>query len=137
MDSTQEEKLIQSGIEKTKQLHEILSAKKFNFDQFIDLIVKRSNNFERQIMVDEYKTQFSEDIFAIIEKKFKDELREILTFLFYNPYELDARIINISLRGKKRDEKAVIEIICSRPFWYLETVNQEYECLYNISIKED
>ena len=137
MESTEEEKIVAAAKEKTKELHNLLSAKNLDHDKFFELIVKHSKNFDRQIMVDEYQEQFSENLFDVLNKKFSGELKEIVTFLFYNPYELDARIINNSLRGKKRDEKAVIEIICSRPYWYLQTVDQEYFRLYNIHLKDE
>ena len=63
MESTEEEKIVAEAKEKTKELHDLLSAKDLDYDKFFELIVKRSKNFDRQIMVDEYQEQFSENLF--------------------------------------------------------------------------
>ena len=57
--------------------------------------------------------------------------------MFYNYYELDARILHKAFKEGKRDEKAIVEIFASRPHWYLQIVDEEYKKIYGISLKDD
>ena len=57
--------------------------------------------------------------------------------MFYNYYELDARVLHKAFKGKKRNEKPIVEIFASRPHWFLQTVDQEYNRIFGISLKDD
>lgn len=121
---------------KTDELNNILTNPKINYDSLFSLITS-STNYDRQIMVQYYDYKYKKNLFEVINKLFSSHLKDILTYFFYSPYELDARILNKSLHSFRKDEKAIIEIFVSRPQWYLQQVDQIYETLFKTSLKKD
>ena len=77
----------------------------------------------------------SRSIIRAINAVFVGNLKEILTYMFYNPYELDERLLNNSFI--KKDKKLIIEIFASRPKWYLELIDQEYKRIFNYSLRSE
>jgi annexin A7/11 len=97
-----------------------------------------TTNYERQIIAEEYKQKFSKTIFEEINAKISNkDTKNIVTLMFYNYYELDARTIHKALKEGKRNEKPIIEIFASRPSWFLQIVNDEYKRIYGITLKEE
>lgn len=121
---------------KTDDLYNILTSPKLNYDNFFNLITS-CTNYERQIISSYYEHKFKKNLLEDIQKNFSSDLKDILTYYFYSPYELDARILYKSLHSFRKDEKAIIEIFASRPQWYLEKINEEYSKINKISLKND
>ena len=119
---------IKIGKEKGEKLYDLLTEKKLDYDAIFNLIIS-TNNYERQIMQDYIEKNHSRSIIQALEIQFSGNLREILIYMFYSPYELDARLLNTGLHSFKTDTKLIIEIFASRPKWYLEFINQEYKRL--------
>ena len=136
MDSDDEE-LIKISSEKAVVLHNILIEKNLNYDSLFSFLLS-TNNYERQIIAEEYKQKFSKTIFEEINAKISNkDTKNIVTLMFYNYYELDARTIHKALKEGKRNEKPIIEIFASRPSWFLQIVNDEYKRIYGITLKEE
>ena len=136
MDSDDEE-LIKISSEKADILHNILIEKHLNYDSLFSFLLSVSN-YERQIIAEEYKLKYSKTIFEEINTYITDkDTNYIITLMFYNYYELDARTIHKALKEGKRNEKPLIEIFASRPSWFLQIVNDEYKRLYGITLKEE
>ena len=134
MDSEEEE--IKRALEKTDILFSIFIGNPLNYDMLFDLLI-RSSNYERQIIAEEYKIKYNKSVFDEIKNLISNEdVRNIVTLMFYNYYELDARILHKALREKK-DEKAIVEVFASRPHWFLQIVDEEYKKIYGISLKDD
>jgi annexin A7/11 len=76
-------------------------------------------------------------IIKALELTFSGNLREILIYMFYSPYELDARLLNAALKSFRMDYKLIVEIFASRPKWYLELIDQEYKKLYKVTLKSE
>ena len=136
MDSDDEE-LVKISSEKAVVLHNILTEKNMNYDSLFSFLLS-SNNYERQIIAEEYKLKYPktivEDINTYISNR---DTRYLLSLMFYNYYELDARTIHKALKEGRRNEKPVIEIFASRPSWFLQIVNDEYKRIYGITLKEE
>ena len=136
MDSDDEE-LIKISSEKAVVLHNILIEKNLNYDSLFSFLLN-TNNYERQIIAEEYKQKFSKTVFEEINAKISNkDTKNIVTLMFYNYYELDARTIHKALKEGKRNEKPIIEIFASRPSWFLQIVNDEYKRIYGITLKEE
>ena len=134
MDSEEEE--IKRALEKTDILFSIFIGNPLNYDMLFDLLI-RSSNYERQIIAEEYKIKHNKSVFDEIKKLITNEdVKNIVTLMFYNYYELDARILHKALREKK-DEKAIVEVFASRPHWFLQIVDEEYKKIYGISLKDE
>jgi hypothetical protein len=132
----EEEEVIRKAIEKTDILFSIFIGNPLNYDMLFDLLI-RSSNYERQIIAEEYKIKYNKSVFDEIKKLITNEdVKNIVTLMFYNYYELDARILHKALREKK-DEKAIVEVFASRPHWFLQIVDEEYKKIYGISLKDE
>ena len=136
MDSD-DEKLVKISSEKADILYTIFNDKTINYDALFTVLLS-SNNYERQMIAEEYKSKYSKTIFDEINTKISNkDTKYIITLLFYNYYELDARTIHKALKEGKRNEKPLIQIFASRPSWFLQIVNDEYKRLYGITLKEE
>ena len=131
-----DEKEIKEAIEKAEKLYVLLTDKNLNYDAIFNLILS-TNNYERQIMQDHIERNHSRSIIEAIEVQFSGNLREILIYMFYNPYELDARLLHTGFHCSKIDTRLIIEIFATRPKWYLDLINQQYKYLFNISLKSE
>lgn len=131
-----DEYLMKRCLEKTEQLFSVFTGNPLNYDMLFDILT-RTSNYERQIIVDEYKIRYNKSVFDEINSLITDKnVKNIVTLMFYNYYELDARILHKALKEKK-DEKAIVEIFASRPHWFLQTVDEEYNRIYGISLRDD
>ena len=131
-----DEELIKSASEKASTLHNMLNEKNINYDSFFSFLLS-TTNYERQIIAEEYKSKFIKTIFDDINTQISNkDVKYIVTLLFYNYYELDARTLHKALK-EKRNEKPIVEIFASRPSWFLQIVNDEYKKLYGITLKEE
>ena len=132
-----DEMLIKISSEKTVILHNILNEKNINYDNLFSFLLS-TNNYERQIIAEEYKIKYTRTIFEDLKKFITNkDTNYIITLMFYNYYELDARTIHKALKEGKRNEKPLIEIFASRPSWFLQIVNDEYKRIYGLSLKEE
>ena len=137
MEFDDDEELIKICSEKAVVLNDILNKKTLNYDEFFGFLMS-TTNYERQIIAEEYKQKFSKTVFEEINAKISNkDTKNIVTLMFYNYYELDARTIHKALKEGKRNEKPIIEIFASRPSWYLQIVNDEYKRIYGITLKEE
>ena len=131
-----DEELIKSASEKASTLHDMLNEKNINYDSFFSFLLS-TTNYERQIIAEEYKSKFTKTIFDDINTQISNkDVKYIVTLMFYNYYELDARTLHKALK-EKRNEKPIVEIFASRPSWFLQIVNDEYKKLYGITLKEE
>ena len=136
MESQDDAALIKKLEEKTDLLYNILYTEPLNTDMLFDLFT-RTSNYELQIMADEYQKKYETSVFEEINRVIQNkETKQVCTMLFYNYYELDARILHKALK-EKRDEKVIVEIFASRPYWFLQIVDEEYKRLYGISLKDE
>ena len=132
-----EDELIKTCSEKAVILNSFFEEKKINADGLFSFLLS-SKNYERQIIADEFSKKFGKTIFEVINNSsLNKDTKYITTLLFYNYYELDARTIHKALKEGKRKEKPLVEIFASRPSWFLQIVNEEYQRIYGISLKED
>ena len=132
-----DEMLIKISSEKTVILNKILNEKNINYDSLFSFLLN-TNNYERQIIAEEYKIKYTRTIFEDLKKFITNkDTNYIITLMFYNYYELDARTIHKALKEGKRNEKPLIEIFASRPSWFLQIVNDEYKRIYGLSLKEE
>ena len=132
-----DESVKKRALEKTDLLFSIFINNPLNYDMLFDILL-RTSNYERQIIADEYKIKYKKTVFEEINSLISDkDTKYIVTLMFYNYYELDARILHKAFKEGKRDEKATVEIFASRPHWYLQIVDEEYKKIYGISLKDD
>ena len=132
----EEDQEIQIAIKKGKDLYALLTAKKLNYDAIFKAILD-TNNYQRQVMNSYIEANHSCSIIQAIERQFSGNLRDLLTYMFYSPYELDARLLYNAFHSLRTDTKLIIEIFSTRPKWYLELIDQEYLRIYNVTLKSE
>jgi annexin A7/11 len=131
-----DDKEIEVAKKKGENFYKLLKAKKIDIDAVFKAIID-TTNYERQIMNDYISKTHSMSIIKALELTFSGNLREILIYMFYSPYELDARLLNAALKSFRMDYKLIVEIFASRPKWYLELIDQEYKKLYKVTLKSE
>ena len=132
----EEDQEVQAAIKKGEDLYKLLKAKKVNYDAVFEAILN-TNNFERQVMNSHIENNHKNSIIKALEIVFSGNLREILVYMFYSPYELDARLINTALKGFRTDKKLIVEIFASRPKWYLDLIDEEYKRLFKCTLRSE
>lgn len=133
----EEVETLKKAIEKTDILFSIFINNPLNYDMLFDFLI-RSNNYERQIIAEEYRIKYNKTVFEEINNLISDkDTKNIVSLMFYSYYELDARALHKAFKEKKKDEKAIVEIFASRPHWFLQIVDEEYNRIYGISLKGD
>ena len=105
----EEAKIIEIAKRKGEELNKLFKSKKIDYDAIFKIILS-TDNFQRQVISDHISNNHSKSILILIEDKLKGDLRDILTYMFYNPYELDARLLYKSFQGFRTDTKVIIEI---------------------------
>ena len=132
-----DDQVMKRALEKTEQLFSVFINNPLNYDMLFDILI-RTSNYERQIIAEEYKIKYNKSVLDEINNLVTEKsVKNIVSLMFYNYYELDARILHKAFKEGKRDEKAIVEVFASRPNWFLQTVDQEYKRIYGISLKED
>ena len=115
--------LMKRCLEKTEQLFSVFTGNPLNYDMLFDILT-RTSNYERQIIADQYKIRYHKSVFdeinALISEK---NIKNIVT-------------LHKALKEKK-DEKAIVEIFASRPHWFLQTVDEEYNRIYGVTLRDD
>ena len=133
----EEVETLKKAIEKTDILFSIFINNPLNYDMLFDFLI-RSNNYERQIIAEEYRIKYNKTVFEEINNLISDkDTKNIVSLMFYSYYELDARALHKAFKDKKKDEKAIVEIFASRPHWFLQIIDGEYYRIYGISLKGD
>ena len=130
----EDDKEIQEAIQKGQQFYKLLKSRKT--DEIFTAILN-TNNFERQVMTDYIESNHSMSIIKAIELVFSSPLKDILTYMFYSPYELDARLLYNAFHSFRGDTKLIVEIFASRPKWYLEYIDQEYNRIYKVTLRSE
>ena len=118
------------------QFHDSLFSKKIDENTIVS-ILSNTSNFDRQIIRLFYKKKFPNLIQKDIQTQLSGDLGKLVLNLFDLPYEYDARELHRSLTSFKKDEKAIIEIIITRPRSHLILVQKIYKKFYNVSLKND
>ena len=125
-----------TAIKKGEEFYKLLKSKKPDVDAIFNALMN-TTNYERQIMNDYIDSNYSISIIKALENVFSGNLKELLTYMFYSPYELDARLLYGAYHSFRGDNKLIVEIFASRPKWYLDLVDEEYRKLYKVTLKSE
>ena len=118
------------------KFHDSLYRKKIDEETIVS-ILSTTSNLDRQIIRLFYKKKFPNLIQKDIQTQLSGDFGKLVLNLFDLPYEYDARELHRSLTSFSKDEKAIIEIIITRPRSHLTLVQKIYKKFYNVSLKND
>ena len=105
-------------------------------DQLIEIAVKR-NHKQRIIIRQKYKEMFGIDLMSDLKSDLTGDYKTMMLALFTDPVEYDADNLYKAMKGPTTDEDTLIEILASRPCWYLNKIQKIYEEKYKKKLEED
>ena len=102
----------------------------------IKLIANR-NNTQRQQMKAYYNQKYNRDLVFDLKEELSGKFEDAVLALFDDPYIYDAKSLHKAMVGMGTDEDTCIEILCTRPNWYLKNINTAYMNLYGKELIND
>jgi annexin A7/11 len=90
-----------------------LSPKK-DENNIIKLVTNRTN-YQLQQIKEAYNTLYKGDLIKDLKKALSGHFEDVVVGLFYTPIDYDCFHLRKAIKGLGTDEKALIEILCTRP----------------------
>ena len=92
----------------------------------IKIVANRTQKQRIQIK-ESYEKQFNRDLIKDLKSELRGKLEDAIVNLFKDPIEYDVDQLKKSMKGAGTDEDSLIEILCSRPNWYLAKIREKYK----------
>jgi len=105
-------------------------------DKIINVVAYRSS---AQLMEVEkqFKTMYGDDLSKWLEKELKGKLERVVLGRFYGPRGYQAMILRRAMAGMGTDEKALVDVICTKDKHEMEMVKRAYGALYERDLIKD
>ena len=118
-------------------LYEAIEGKNCDIKTIIDIIAHRTNR-ERLAMIESYERQFNnKDLVEDLKKKLSGDLKDTVKALFKDPIEYDCYSLNKALEGMFITDITPLEIIITRPNYYLNQIRQKYQSMFGKPIEAE
>ena len=105
-------------------------------DAIIKIVANR-NNTQRQQLKYYYNQKFKRDLIADLKSELSGKFEDAVLALFDDPYVYDAKSLRKAMKGAGTDEDTCIEILCTRPNWYLRNIITAYGNLFKADLIKD
>ena len=105
-------------------------------DTIIKIIANR-NNTQRQQLKQYYQQKFNRDLVFDLKSDLSGKFEDAVVALFDDPYVYDAKSLNKAMKGAGTDEDTCIEILCTRPNWYIKNIIIAYNNLFGKDLIKD
>lgn len=105
-------------------------------DAIIKIVANR-NNTQRQQLKQYYQQKFSRDLVFDLKEDLSGKFEDAIVALFDDPYVYDAKSLYKAMKGIGTDEDTCIEILCTRPNWYIKNIITAYTNLYQRDLIKD
>ena len=105
-----------------------LSPKK-DENNIIKLVTNRTN-YQLQQIKEAYNTLYKGDLIKDLKKALSGHFEDVVVGLFYTPIDYDCFHLRKAIKGIGTDEKALIEILCTRPSNVIEEIKKRYGEMY-------
>ena len=93
-------------------------------------IIANRNNTQRQQLKAYYNKKYNRDLVFDLKSDLSGKFEDAVLALFDDPYIYDAKSLYNAMKGLGTDEDTCIEILCTRPNWYLKNIITAYKNLY-------
>ena len=113
-----------------------LEGSKTDDDKLIDIAGKRTHK-ERLKIRQAYKSMFGKDLMSDLKSDLNGNYKTTMLALFTDPVEYDADSLYKAMKGLGTDEDTLIEILSSRPGWYINRIKKVYKEKYKKDLEED
>lgn len=100
-------------------------AAKVDENAIIKLLANRSNVMRQQLM-NYYNNKYHRDLVFDLKSELDGKFEAAIIALFDDPYVYDAKSLHKAMKGTGTDTDVCIEIICTRPNWYLKNIMTAY-----------
>ena len=102
----------------------------------IEIVGKRSHK-QRMKIRQAYKILFGRDLMEDLTSDLSGNYKKTMLALFTEPIEYDVDSLYNAMKGIGTDEDTLIEILASRPGWYINKIKKKYKEKYNKELEED
>ena len=116
---------IDKDVETLKKSLKIGGAEKVDENAIIKLLANR-NNVMRQQLRNYYNQKFKRDLVSDLKAELDGKFEAAIVALLDDPFIYDAKSLHKAMKGVGTDTDACIEIICTRPNWYLKNIMTAY-----------
>ena len=100
-------------------------AQKVDENAIIKLLANR-NNVMRQQLKNYYNQKYKRDLVTDLKAELDGKFETAIVALLDDPFIYDAKSLHKAMKGVGTDTDACIEIICTRPNWYLKNIMTAY-----------
>ena len=100
-------------------------AQKVDENAIIKLLANR-NNVMRQQLKNYYNQKYKRDLVTDLKAELDGKFETAIVALLDDPFIYDAKTLHKAMKGVGTDTDACIEIICTRPNWYLKNIMTAY-----------
>lgn len=84
-----------------------------------------------------YKTLYGRDLMDDLESELSGDFRTLMKAIYTDPVEYDAQCLYEAMKGLGTTDHVLIEILASRPGWYIKKVAYKYLQLYKDTLEKD
>ena len=114
------------------------AMKGFGTDEkaIIQIIANRTNR-ERLAMIDSFKRQFNRDLIKDLKSELSGNFENATLALFQDPITYDCFSLKKAMKGLGTNEDTLIEILCTRPNYYINQIKQKYLQLYKKTLEQE
>lgn len=114
------------------------AMKGFGTDEkaIIHIITSRSNAQRQKIKL-EFATMYGKDLLKELKSELSGNFETAVLGMLMTPDEFDAYQMHIAMKGLGTDEKALIEILCSRTNSEIKAATSTYNRLYKSNLEKD
>ena len=102
----------------------------------IEIAGKRTHK-QRMKIRQAYKILFGRDLMDDLKSDLSGDYKKTMLALFTDPIEYDVESLYYAMKGLGTDEDTLIEILASRPGWYINKIKKKYKEKYNKELEDD
>jgi len=105
-------------------------------DKIINIVATRSS---AQLMAVEkkFRTMYGDDLRKWLEKELKGNLEKVVLGRFFGPRGYQAYVLRNAMAGVGTDERALVDVICTKNKHEMEMVRRAYQALYQRDLVKD
>jgi annexin A7/11 len=114
------------------------AMKGFGTDEkaIINIVANRTNR-ERLAMIESFRRQFKRDLLKDLKSELSGHFEDAVLALFKEPVEYDCYSLKKAMKGMGTNEDTLIEILATRPNYYINQIKQKYRALYGKTLEEE
>ena len=127
---------IDKDLEALKKSLKSGGAAKVDENTIIKIIANR-NNVMRQQLRAYYTQKLQRDLVFDLKSDLDGKFEKCILALFDDPYVYDAKSLHSAMKGVGTNTDTCIEIICTRPNWYLKNICTAYTNLTGSNLIKD